>query len=432
MIVYKATSKTSGKSYIGQSKSNINIRKNSHKHMSIKGSAVIFHKAIRKYGWKDFEWKILNNNIRNREEANKIETYWINYYSTYSKDGYNMTEGGYSPYEITEETRKKMSENNKGKNNFWYGKGHLLKGKNNPHYGIKHSEKSKRRIIDSMNKNHKVLHNFISMRLFGISHRVVGFLSLFAKKENLSYQGLKSQVIRAGKYKNWRIGIDIRSELMPTEGDYSLELKKTIIEYYKQKEIDKLNFIGLDLSLRSTGFSVVKNGKCIKFYSIKPKEHGDYRLKEVAMKITKDILEYDVSFVLMEGYAFSTHSRSVTILAELKGTLKSFFLLKGINYLEAAPTLVKKYATGNGNSKKENMMLYVFKKFGIDCKNSDEADSVALAFFAYNAFKYAKEEKDSFNKKEIETFETFLSLQIKKKKNKKSTHKQLALEIDDE
>lgn len=44
-----------------------------------------------------------------------------------------------------EETKKKISNSNKGENNYWYGKGEMLKGENNPMFGRKHTEESKRK-----------------------------------------------------------------------------------------------------------------------------------------------------------------------------------------------------------------------------------------------------------------------------------------------
>jgi len=48
--IYKATSKISGKSYIGQTKTSIKKRFYAHKNQSLKQTNNHFHNAIKKYG----------------------------------------------------------------------------------------------------------------------------------------------------------------------------------------------------------------------------------------------------------------------------------------------------------------------------------------------------------------------------------------------
>jgi len=49
--------------------------------------------AIRKYGIKNFEFKVIQKNIKTREELDKAEIYWIHFYDSYLH-GYNATFGG--------------------------------------------------------------------------------------------------------------------------------------------------------------------------------------------------------------------------------------------------------------------------------------------------------------------------------------------------
>jgi group I intron endonuclease len=168
-IIYKVTNKVNGKAYIGQTinlkermrthiRDALNNRYNSH-----------FHKAIRKYGISNFEWKIVAK-CNSIEELNRAEVEMIRRYDTFN-NGYNLNMGGngYSglygknhPLYGTklskehkrkigdahigkprsEETKKKISEAKKGRNNPNYGK----YGKDNPCFGKTHSEETKRKI----------------------------------------------------------------------------------------------------------------------------------------------------------------------------------------------------------------------------------------------------------------------------------------------
>lgn len=145
--VYKHTNKINGKVYIGQTCNKPERRWN--KGQGYKGSTY-FYLAILKYGWDNFEHEILFNCLT-LEEANKLEKELIEEYnSTDRKYGYNLRDGGLngkmseSTKKIlaekatgrvfSEETRRKISESNKGKPG--------------PMLGKKHSEESKRKISE--------------------------------------------------------------------------------------------------------------------------------------------------------------------------------------------------------------------------------------------------------------------------------------------
>jgi len=89
------------KVYIGQSV-NIKRRLIAHKNgpFNPKNNSynLPIYKAIRYYGLKNFEFKILE--LCKKEELNNKEKFWINFYkSNYYDYGYNLTDGGFDPSE---------------------------------------------------------------------------------------------------------------------------------------------------------------------------------------------------------------------------------------------------------------------------------------------------------------------------------------------
>ena len=97
MFIYKATSITTKKVYIGQSCQTLEKRMSQHlyKATSDYDPNNHFHNAIRKYGFQDFVFQIIEDGITNNEILDEREKYWINYYNSYY-DGYNSTLGGES------------------------------------------------------------------------------------------------------------------------------------------------------------------------------------------------------------------------------------------------------------------------------------------------------------------------------------------------
>lgn len=72
--IYCYTNLINGKKYIGQTINDPRIRKNQHKsnHLNIKSPEYdsLIHKAFRKYGYENFKYEILVNNIDNIEMLN--------------------------------------------------------------------------------------------------------------------------------------------------------------------------------------------------------------------------------------------------------------------------------------------------------------------------------------------------------------------------
>ena len=94
MFIYKATSATTGKVYIGQTSQTLQDRTSQHNsHAFGHQYNYHFHNAIRKYGAEDFTYEVIEDGIKSVEILNERERYWISYYNSYY-DGYNSTMGG--------------------------------------------------------------------------------------------------------------------------------------------------------------------------------------------------------------------------------------------------------------------------------------------------------------------------------------------------
>lgn len=94
-----------GKVYIGQTRQAPTERFRAGK--GYKNKYV--YEAIQEYGWENVKHEILAEGL-NKEEADNLETALIaKHRSTEKEYGYNMTTGGSSGYEYTEEARKNIS-----------------------------------------------------------------------------------------------------------------------------------------------------------------------------------------------------------------------------------------------------------------------------------------------------------------------------------
>ena len=115
--IYEVTNKLNNKKYIGFA-TNFIQRKSQHK-TDYPKKDFIFYRAIRKYGWENFEWKIIYQSLEKEHTLKTMEPHFINELKTMSPSGYNMTAGGQRGPDtikrkpLTEEQRKNVSEGTK-------------------------------------------------------------------------------------------------------------------------------------------------------------------------------------------------------------------------------------------------------------------------------------------------------------------------------
>lgn len=133
MIIYKATNRTNGKVYIGQTVRSLQERMAEH----VRHNGTAFDKALSKYGLEAFDIEQIDS-ASNMEELNAKEIEWIDFYDCMVPNGYNMCEGGGNTkgFHHSEESKRKMSEM----------KTASFFGSDNPFYGKTHSESAKQKM----------------------------------------------------------------------------------------------------------------------------------------------------------------------------------------------------------------------------------------------------------------------------------------------
>jgi group I intron endonuclease len=180
MVVYRRTNTKNGKVYIGKTTRTADERWASLLYEINRGSHAPIHNAIRKYGSEAFKTDILYE-ARTYEELSKMETFFIVLHQSHLREnGYNLTLGGdgAAPGELnpmwgkthtdevkamlralrlgttqTEETKRKISESERGDKNPFFGKTHIEENRRiyaenarKQMLGIKRSAETKRKM----------------------------------------------------------------------------------------------------------------------------------------------------------------------------------------------------------------------------------------------------------------------------------------------
>lgn len=151
-VVYKHTNKINGKCYIG-------LTKNIKRRWVGKGQAYsecpVFFKALKKYGWDNFEHEILAENLTAEQAKQKETEFILSYRSNETAYGYNLTNGAdlNVPNEEVKEkirrTKSNMSEEqlqNIKKAAQQREIKYKEQGRQNSFKGRKHSEETKKKM----------------------------------------------------------------------------------------------------------------------------------------------------------------------------------------------------------------------------------------------------------------------------------------------
>lgn len=109
--IYILTNTVNGKQYIGQS---VDLVNRSRRHFYPNNTCSAIHSAIQKYGKDAFDVELIEYPGISKDALNAIETWKIHQHQTLAPNGYNLNCGGDSR-SPSSETRRKLSEFNKGK-----------------------------------------------------------------------------------------------------------------------------------------------------------------------------------------------------------------------------------------------------------------------------------------------------------------------------
>jgi crossover junction endodeoxyribonuclease RuvC len=159
-----------------------------------------------------------------------------------------------------------------------------------------------------------------------------------------------------------------------------------------------MKIVGIDASLTGTGIAILNSS--LRTECIQTGLTGSRRLVDIRERV-RSIVE-GAELVVLEGYAFARPNQAHQI-GELGGVLRVLFYEMGLKVIEVAPSAVKKYATGKGNAKKEDIAVAIYKRWGREFKTNDEADAFVLAVIgkAYQPGLY-KEAQTAFQREVIE------------------------------
>lgn len=142
-------------------------------------------------------------------------------------------------------------------------------------------------------------------------------------------------------------------------------------------------YAGFDLSLTASGYAVLQGDVALASGVLKPpKDIGEMdRLHWIRASVEALVCTWKPAMTYLEAYAFSQANRAHQ-MGELGGVVRLRLAELPYNAAIAPIGVNKKFCSGKGNAKKEMLIKDVYKRWGFEARDNNEADAYSLARLA--------------------------------------------------
>lgn len=146
-------------------------------------------------------------------------------------------------------------------------------------------------------------------------------------------------------------------------------------------------YVGIDPSLSGTGLVILgEQGNVIEATSLKAgKEDDPLRFMKIAKRIKNHLNSY-TDRVVIEGFSLHSRGAGVSSMYGIGWIIRNMLEESHFKWTEAPPTSVKKFGSGKGNAKKEDLVLPVYKKWGFEGASNDITDAFIMAKMAWSMY----------------------------------------------
>ncbi|OHR73990.1 hypothetical protein HMPREF3291_05235 [Bacillus sp. HMSC76G11] len=140
-----------------------------------------------------------------------------------------------------------------------------------------------------------------------------------------------------------------------------------------------MRYVGIDPSTK-TGM-VIMDGTEVWSKEITTHVKSDpLRFMNIAYQIMDLLGEGDV--ICIEGFSYGSRGAGVSTQYGIGWLIRAELIKNGYTYHEVSPTGLKKFASGKGNVKKDELVLPIFKRWGFEHKSDNVRDAYVLAQIA--------------------------------------------------
>jgi len=137
-------------------------------------------------------------------------------------------------------------------------------------------------------------------------------------------------------------------------------------------------YVGIDPSGETGVVILDRNGNYLDGFEIAP-DTNDKTVKicEIVETIFDNLELGDV--IAVEGFSFGSKGKGIDFQFGLGHAIRLELYRQDMKWIEVSPTQVKKFATGKGTTKKENMILPINRLWGFEHESNNVRDAFVLA-----------------------------------------------------
>ncbi|WP_420089082.1 hypothetical protein [Paenibacillus apiarius] len=136
-----------------------------------------------------------------------------------------------------------------------------------------------------------------------------------------------------------------------------------------------MRFVGIDSSTK-TGLCILDQfGNLIDAFEITSEEADPVRMCEIIGTTMENLEPNDL--IGIEGFGFA--SSSGFVLGGIGWGMRMDMFQSGHKYIEIAPSQLKKFASGKGTTKKDELAVHIYKHWGFEHPSDNVRDAYVLA-----------------------------------------------------
>lgn len=179
-----------------------------------------------------------------------------------------------------------------------------------------------------------------------------------------------------------------------------------------------MRFVGLDPSTRTGFVALDKEGNVLRAKELTGSGSEDpKRMVTLIDEVMRHLQPDDV--ICIEGFGFA--SQQAIQLGGIGWGIRMALFRRGWKYIEIAPNQLKKFASGKGNTKKDELAVHIFKRWGFEHPSDNVRDAFVLAQIARAVHwrKTAVYDEYMLPAYQLEVLDAILNPVDKKRKRKK-------------